>query len=149
MTEILYYHLTEKTLEAVLPGLVEKSLGRGWQVVIQAGSQERIESLDALLWTFRDESFLPHGSTRDGSETDQPVWLTTDDDTPNGAQIRFLVDGAELGDPTGFERVVYMFDGHNNAEVEAARKRWKRDKESGCDLTYWKQNASGGWEKMA
>ena len=149
MTEILYYHLTTKSLETVLPGLVQKSLDRGWQVVVQAGSDERVAAIDALLWSFRDGSFLPHGATRDGTEADQPVWLTTGDDTPNDARIRFMVDGAELDDPSSFDRVVYMFDGHDHTAVEAARERWKRDKKSGHDLTYWQQTASGGWEKKS
>ncbi len=149
VSEVLYYHLTEKTLEAVLPALVEKSLGRGWPVVVQAGSQERVEALDALLWTFREDSFLPHGAVKDGFESDQPVWLTVDNDTPNDAKIRFLVDGAQIDDPSPYERVVYLFDGHDNSAVESARQRWKLDKKAGHDLTYWQQSPSGGWEKKA
>ena len=149
MTEILYYHLTEKTLENVLPGLVQKSLDRDWNVVIQAGSLERVQSLDNLLWTWRDDSFPPHGATRDGTESEQPVWLTDETDTPNNAQIRFLVDGAGIDDPTPFERVVYLFDGHDNDAVEAARVQWKADKAQGYDLTYWQQDASGKWQKKA
>lgn len=149
MTEILFYHLTEKTLDAVLPGLVEKSLARDWSVVIQSDSDERVRSLDSLLWTFRDESFLPHGATRDGTENLQPVWLTSDDDTPNDANIRFLVHGTQIDNPEPYDRVVYMFDGHDNLAVEHARARWKFHKESGHEQTYWQQGASGAWEKKA
>lgn len=150
MTEILFYHLTERTLDQVLPGLVKKSLQREWKVVVQAGSTERVEALDSLLWTFRDESFLPHGSTRDGTEGLQPVWLTVERDNPNSADIRFLVDGADLDDGSSYARLVYMFDGHNNDAVEHARKRWKFHKEQeGVEQTYWQQNANGGWEKKA
>ena len=150
MSEILFYHLTEKTLEAVLPGLVEKSLARDWKVVVQAGSTERLEALDIHLWTYRDESFLGHGAVRDGTESLQPVWLTTTDDNPNGAKIRFLVDGAEADNPSDYDRVVYMFDGHDNSALEHARARWKhhKDKED-CELTYWQQTPNGGWEKKA
>ena len=152
MSEILFYHLTEKTLEQVLPGLVEKSLGRGWNVVVQAGSSERVEALDALLWTYRDDSFLPHGATRDGSESAQPVWLTCENDLPNEAAIRFLVDGADIDNTESYERIVYMFDGHDNTAVEHARERWKFHKEQkgeADELTYWQQTPSGGWEKKA
>ncbi|MEM9278590.1 MAG: DNA polymerase III subunit chi [Pseudomonadota bacterium] len=150
MTEILFYHLTERTLEQVLPGLVEKSLARDWKVVIQAGSQEHVEAIDALLWTWRDESFLPHGSIRDGTERLQTVWLTTDDDNPNHAKIRFLVNGCGIDDPSDYDRIVYMFDGHDNASVEHARDRWKFHKsQEEHDQTYWQQTANGGWEKKA
>ncbi|MGI9350379.1 MAG: DNA polymerase III subunit chi [Rhizobiaceae bacterium] len=150
MTEILFYHLTERTLDQVLPGLVEKSLARDWRVVVQAGSSERIEGLDIVLWTYRDESFLPHGASRDGTEKLQPVWLTTQDDNPNGANIRFLVDGAGVDAVSDYERVVYLFDGHDNAALEHARARWTIHKEQDVhELTYWQQNAKGGWEKKA
>ena len=150
MTEILFYHLTERTLEQVLPELVEKSLARDWHVVIQAGSSERVEVLDTVLWTYRDESFLPHGAIRDGSENRQPVWLTVTDDNPNNAKIRFLVDGAGMDNVKEYDRVVYLFDGHDNAALEHARERWKIHKDQNDhDLTYWQQSANGGWEKKA
>lgn len=153
MTEILFYHLTEKTLEQVLPGLLEKSLSRDWKVVVQLGSQEYLETMDAHLWSYRDESFLAHGLLRDGTENMQPVWLTTQDDNPNGAKIRFLNGGAQIDDPSHYDRIVYMFDGHNNEAVEHARGRWKFHKEaadkSGHEQTYWQQTANGGWEKKA
>ena len=142
--------MTERTLEQVLPGLVEKSLARKWNVVVQAGSPERVEALDSLLWTWRDESFLPHGSIRDGTESLQPVWLTERDDNPNQAKIRFLVDGAEIAEPDGYDRSVYMFDGHDNAAVEHARGRWKHHKDQpDCQQTYWQQSPNGGWETTA
>ena len=149
MAEILFYHLTERTLEAVLPGLLEKCLERGWRTVVQAGSRERVEALDAHLWTFRDESFLPHGMLRDGTEAAQPVWLTEGDDNPNSANIRFMLDGAEPPDLSAYQRGIYIFDGHDNEAVEHARTRWKAEKSAGHEVTYWQQNARGGWEKKA
>lgn len=153
MTEILFYHLTEKTLEQVLPGLIEKSLSRGWKVVIQLGSQQNVEALDEHLWTFREDSFLAHGCLSDGTENLQPVWLTTGDENPNQAKIRFFSGGAHLDDPSAYDRIVYMFDGHDNEAVEHARGRWKFHKDlaetSGHEQTYWQQNANGGWEKKA
>lgn len=149
MTEVLFYHLTESNLETALPGLLEKSVERGWKVVIQAGSQERIEALDAHLWTYREDSFLAHGATSDGTQSMQPIWLTAEQDNPNGANIRFMVDGAVPDDLAGYDRAVYMFDGHDNDAVLQARERWKIEKEAGFDLTYWQQKPNGGWEKKA
>ncbi len=150
MSEILFYHLAERTLEQVLPGLVEKSLARNWRVVVQAENTEKLEALDAKLWTYRDESFLPHGMTRDGTEGLQPVWLTIGDDNPNDAKIRFLVEGAELDDTSSYDRIVCIFDGHDNAAVEHARLRWKFHKDQeGNKQTYWQQSPNGGWEKKA
>lgn len=149
MTEIWFYHLTESTLEKALPPLLEKSLERGWRAVVQAGSDERIAALDNQLWTWRDESFLPHSALRDGTEKDQPVFLTLEDDNPNGSSVRFLVDGAEPGDLDEYERVIYLFDGHDESALAQARERWKAEKAAGRAVTYWQQNDRGGWEKKA
>lgn len=153
MTEILFYHLTERTLDQVLPGLLEKSLSRDWKVVVQLGSESQVEQLDEHLWTYRDESFLAHGCLRNGSEALQPIWLTTEDDNPNGAKIRFFSGGAQIDEPSAYDRIVYMFDGHDNEAVEHARGRWKFHKDasqtSGHEQTYWQQNPNGGWEKKA
>jgi DNA polymerase III subunit chi len=149
MTEFLFYHLEHQPLERVLPSLVEKTLERGWRAVIQAGSEERLEALDALLWTYKDDSFLPHGTKKDGNAELQPVYLTTGGDNPNGATVRFLVDGAVAPDLAGYARLVTLFDGHDPTAVATARAEWKRAKAAGCAVTYWQQSESGRWEKKA
>ena len=149
MAEILFYHLTESTLEEVLPGLLERSVGRGWKVVVQTGSEERRDALDTHLWTFRDDSFLGHGTDREPHAGEQPVLLTTTAANPNGAQIRFLVDGAEPPPLDGYERAVLMFDGHDEAQMAAARGHWKALKAAGHELTYWQQGPDRRWERKA
>jgi DNA polymerase-3 subunit chi len=149
MTEVLFYHLGRQPLDKVLPGLLEKTLERGWRAVVQAGNSERAEALNALLWTYADESFLPHGSARDGFTDQQPVFLTAGEDNPNAATVRFLVDGAEAGDLRGYARVVYIFDGRDQDAVAQARAAWKNAKGAGFEVTYWQQSDTGRWEKKA
>jgi DNA polymerase-3 subunit chi len=148
-TDVLFYHLERQTLEQVLPGLVERTLQRGWHAVIQAGSAERLAALDSLLWTYKEDSFLAHGTQTDGYAEHQPVFLTTGDDNPNGAAVRFLVDGAVAPKYGGYLRVVCIFDGRDPAAVERARKQWKEAKAEGCAVTYWQQTEAGRWEKKA
>ncbi len=150
MTEILFYHLQRQPLEQVLPTLLQKSLERGWRVVVQASSEERIDALDAHLWTFRDDSFLPHGTVRDGGANDQPVLLTVDDANPNGATVRFLVDGAAVpADAASYQRIVLIFDGDDPEAVGAARERWAEAKQKGFDATYWQPDEQGRWQRKA
>jgi DNA polymerase III subunit chi len=150
MTEILFYHLQQKPLEAVLPTLVEKSLERGWRAVVQATSAERLAALDDHLWTFSDESFLPHATDKEPDAAEQPVVLTLSDGNPNNAAIRFLVEGApvpaEIG---GYERLVLLFDGNDDEALAAARADWKSVKAAGHEVTYWQQDARGRWERKA
>lgn len=149
MAEVLFYHLTESTLEDALPGLLERSLQRGWKAVVQTGSEERRDALDAHLWTFRDDSFLAHGSDREPYAADQPVVLTVEQANPNGAEIRFLVDGASPPDIGPYQRAVFLFDGHDAAQVEAARGHWKTMKAAGHAVTYWQQTPDRRWERKA
>jgi DNA polymerase III subunit chi len=148
-TEVLFYQLDLHPLDKVLPGLLEKTLERGWRAVVQAGNRERAESLDAALWTYTEESFLPHGMARDGFAAEQPVFLTADDGNPNGASVRFLVDGADAADLGAYVRVVYLFDGRDDGARAMAREQWKRAKAEGFAVTYWQQNERGRWEKKA
>lgn len=149
MAEVLFYHLTESTLEDALPGLLERSLQRGWKAVVQTGSEERRDALDAHLWSFRDDSFLAHGSDREPHAADQPVVLTTGDANPNAAEIRFLVDGASPPDIEPYQRAVFLFDGHDAAQLEGAREHWKTMKAGGHAVTYWQQTPDRRWERKA
>lgn len=149
MTEVTFYHLERQPLERVLPELLEKCLERQWRVVVQVGSEERAQALDAHLWTYRDDGFLPHGTVKDGHASAQPVFLTSGTDNPNRATVRFLADGAETTDFTGYERVILLFDGNDPDAVERARESWKAATTAGHAATYWQQSAAGRWEKRA
>ena len=148
MAELLFYHLTRRRLEQVLPELLEKTLQRGWRAVVKGGSVERIEALNGVLWTYNRAAFLPHGLKADGFSDRQPIYLTTEEERPNGAQVLFLVDGADTGEAAAYDRVCDLFDGNDDEAVSAARARWKRAKEAGHTLTYWQQSESG-WVKKA
>ena len=149
MGEILFYHLSEHRLERALPVLVERSLARGWRVVVQAGEGTDLAVLSRALWTFRPDSFVAHGWGEEWREraAEQPVWLTDGDDTPNGATVRFFVEGAEPGDLSALKRAVFMFDGHDEAALARARRQWAALRGEGGKLAYWKQNDAGGWER--
>jgi DNA polymerase-3 subunit chi len=149
MTEILFYHLTESKLEDALPPLLEKSLERGWKVAIQTVDEERRDFLDAHLWTFRDDSFLPHATDASPAPQGQPILLTASEVNGNGANVRFLVDGAEPPAVEAYERIVFMFDGYDAYQLEMARNHWKRLKTEGHALTYWQQSPEGRWQKKA
>lgn len=150
----MFYHLMEQPLEIALTGLLERSLQRGWRVVVEGRDRSRLEALDQHLWTYRADSFLPHAMQipeTDASETDahQPVWLTTEADNPNAANVRFLIDQAEATDDAMHDRLVYMFDGLDMEAVGHARERWKAEKALDRKLTYWQQSQEGRWEKKA
>ena len=148
MTEIGFYHLVSTSLERALPKLLERALAQGHRAIVRAASAERIEHLNAVLWTYEDESFLPHGSSRDGNPAAQPIWLTERDENPNGSSLLVLTDGVEAADLSAFARCVDLFDGNDAEAVAAARARWRRAREAGHALTYWQQTGAR-WERKA
>ncbi len=148
MADILFYHLETRPLEAVVPQLLEKTLERGWRAVVEVGSRERAEALDAHLWTWRDDSFLPHGLAGDDTDALQPVLITTEGDNPNGANVRFFVDRAVPQSADGYDRLVYLFSGLDPEAVAEAREAWRNLRGNGA-LTYWQQDETGRWQEKA
>ena len=148
MAEIGFYHLLTTPLERALPRLLERARAQGYRIVVRAGSSERVEHLNTLLWTWDEASFLAHGSARDGNPASQPIWLSDGQDNPNGATMLVLLDGVEAEDVSSFARCADFFDGNDDAAVASARERWRRAAASGHTLTYWQQTAAG-WEKKA
>lgn len=146
--EVWFYHLERSSLDQVLPELLEKTLGRGWKALVRTGEVERIEHLDSWLWSYRDDSFLPHGTDHEPLADRQPVLLTTKQENPNGAEALFLIDGAEPGDLSPHTRCIVLFDGRDEAALAGARARWKTFKGQGLPVSYWRQ-VERGWEKQA
>jgi DNA polymerase-3 subunit chi len=150
LTEVFFYHLQRQPLEAVLPTLLQKSLERGWRALVQGTSAERLAALDDHLWTFSDDSFLPHGTDREANAADQPVLLTLGEGNPNGASILLLVEGAAMpADPSAYQRIALLFDGADPDALAGARSQWQAAKAAGHEVTYWQQDARGRWERKA
>ncbi|WP_309088723.1 DNA polymerase III subunit chi [Phenylobacterium sp.] len=148
MTEVWFYHLERTGLDQALPELLEKTLQRGWKAIVRSPAAERIEHLDGWLWSYRDDSFLPHAPAGEPAAERQPILLTTGFDNPNGADALFLVDGAEPGELAGYQRCVVLFDGGDPEQLSVARAQWTKVKGQGFSVSYWKQQARG-WEKQA
>jgi len=150
MTDILFYHLERQPLEKVIPALLEKTLERGWRAVIRAKTAEKVQLLDEALWTYAEESFLPHAVVSEPFAEVEPIVITASMEEPNRPDILFLVEGAEFPETvTSYQRVVLLFDGNDDAALADARKAWKEVRARGLDSTYWQQNENGRWEKKA
>lgn len=149
MTDVAFYHLQSASLEAALPKLLEKTLAAGKRAVVLAASVERVEALAVQLWTYNPDAWLPHGTAQDGAAAEQPIWISPNDENPNGAQFLFLCDGADSAAVASYERCFDLFDGNDAAAVEAARRRWQARKAEGHAVTYWQQTGRGGWERKA
>ena len=150
MTDILFYHLERQPLEKVIPALLEKTLERGWRAVIRAKTADKVQLLDEVLWTYAEESFLPHAVASEPHVEVEPIVITASIEEPNRPDILFLVEGAEFPESvSNYQRVVLLFDGNDDVALADARKAWKEVRGRGLDSTYWQQNENGRWEKKA
>jgi DNA polymerase-3 subunit chi len=152
VTEVRFYHLQRARLEEVLPVILERCHQRAERVLVLAGSTERVEALAALLWTYRPDSFLPHGTARDGEAARQPIFLAPAEvevGNPNGAPVLILSDGARHPQIGDFKLVCELFDGHDEAAVAAARAQWRTCKEAGHSVVYFQQADTGKWQETA
>jgi DNA polymerase-3 subunit chi len=147
--DVWFYHLERTSLDQALPELLEKTLARGWKALVRSTARERVEHLDGWLWSYRDDSFLPHGVADEPMAERQPILITTGMDNLNGADALFLIDGAEAGDVSAYARCVLLFDGRDEAALAAARGRWSGFKNAGAAVSYWRQGENGGWRKEA
>jgi len=147
--EIWFYHLERSRLDQVLPGLLEKTLQRGWRALVRGGAAHRLDDIDEQLWTYRADSFLPHGLASEDHAARQPILLSESGENLNRAQALFIVDESELGATEGYERCFIIFDGRNEQALQFARERWRTLKAADANLAYWKQTDEGRWEKAA
>tara|TARA_B100000686_G_C16785522_1_gene974974 strand:+ start:2136 stop:2579 length:444 start_codon:yes stop_codon:yes gene_type:complete len=146
VTDISFYHAVKTAPDIVLPTLLEKILKSGSRAVVQTISDERVEMISGLLWTHEPNSFLPHGTRRDGNSTDQPIWITAEEENPNSSEILVLIDGSSVVNLRSYNRCLFIFDGSETA-LASARARWLSYKEAGHRLRYWQETAKGSWRK--
>lgn len=149
MSRIDFYHIQTTDLEHTLPILLDKAYALQKKILVKIGTPERLDYINTMLWTYDDDSFLPHGAKSDGNAELQPIWLTSGEDNPNGAVMLFLVDGAicQTDKLSEFERVFYIFDGNDADMLAKAREFWKLVKGAGLESFYWQQNDQGKWQQ--
>jgi DNA polymerase III subunit chi len=148
VTEIRFHHLERRRLDQALPGLIERALEEGRRVVVRASSDEMVAALNERLWTYDEASFLPHGAASDGDPATQPVFLTSAVENPNAATMLVRLSGAEPGEADdAFDCVALVFDGRDESALGQARSEWRRLKDQGRAISYWRESDEGGWER--
>lgn len=146
--EYWFYHLEASTIQGVLPGLLEKTLQKGWRALVKLPEMQ-LKDMDDYLWTYKDDSFLPHGRDDEPMAEQHPITLSASATSASEHQAVFLLGGENVNDMSGVERCMVMINGRSQDDVMRERKRWKVLKETGASLSYYQQNVRGSWEKKA
>ena len=149
MGTAVFYHLIRSSAEETLATILPRALGQGWRVMIRSPDRARLERLDARLWLEPEEGFLPHGLEGGPQDADQPV-LLGQGPAVNGAKVLALIDGAVAEDTeiAAMERVWVLFDGMDEARLQAARGQWKAMTAAGHAAQYWSEEGDR-WQKKA
>jgi DNA polymerase-3 subunit chi len=148
VTEIRFYHLEQRRIDQALPPLLEHALEEGRRVLVRASSDEMVAALNERLWTYDESSFLPHGAAGDGDPMTQPIFLTSELENPNAATMLVKLSGAAAKEADdAFDLVVLLFDGRDEAALGHARGEWRRLKDQGRTISYWRESDEGGWER--
>ena len=148
MTEHWFYHLEHATVESVLPMLLEKSLEKGWRCLVKT-TPDTLQYFDEFLWSFKDDSFLPHGRDDEPLADLSPVILSSTLQAADGADVVILLGGEDIEELSGVTRCLFMINGKNSDDVQNARARWVRLKKLGANLSYYQQDDRGRWQKKA
>ncbi|WP_418212000.1 DNA polymerase III subunit chi [Aquisalimonas sp. APHAB1-3] len=112
--------------------LTDKARERGHRVFLRVADDSTAKTLDELLWTFRDRSFIPHAIDGPGAP-DEPVLIGTDD-APSRGEGDLLVNLANspVATPGVFQRIVEI--GDNDPDVrQSARQRFRWYREQGIE----------------
>ena len=148
MSEFRFLHCERRRVDQALPDLLARFCLDGRRTIVRAPSAEMVQALNDRLWTFDDASFLPHGAAGDGDPASQPVFLTERVGNPNAAVALILLSGAETSpEDEAFETTFRLFDGRDEDALAEARREWKRLKDAGRAVSYWREGDDGGWEK--
>jgi DNA polymerase III subunit chi len=148
MAEFRFHHLERRRVDQALPDILQRALDDGRRAVVRGSSDEMVAALNDRLWTYDDASFLPHGAAGDGDPSSHPVFLTACAENPNSATMLVLLTGAGASPADdAFEEVVLVFDGRNEEAIAEARREWKRLKDAGRMISYWREGDEGGWER--
>jgi DNA polymerase III subunit chi len=148
VSEVRFHHLERRRVDEALPRILERALEEGRRVIVRASSEEMAAALNERLWTFDDASFLPHGAAADGDPATQPIFLTSEVENPNGATMLVRLSGAVAAEgDEAFDLAFLMFDGRDESALAHARAEWRRLKDEGRAISYWRESDEGGWER--
>lgn len=118
-----FYLAGDSSAEVVVPPLARAAKRGGERLLVVAGENAQLDSLDRALWERCAEEFLAHGRAGQGHEERQPLLLSRSCEAPNGARIALLADGRWREEAETFDRALLVFE---NTGRQAARETWRR-----------------------
>ena len=137
-----FYHLTRDPAEKLVPMLASKSLDVGKRILLLAQDERSCIALGNALWSDEPTSFLAHDFAGSERQADQPILISDQCESANGATYIMLSDGRWRDEALAFERVFFLFSAE---QIDHARTVWRQLSASeAVTPRYWKQDG-GRW----
>ena len=147
MTQIIFYSTAPLQVEKTLFALLEKSLEKGNKSLLLFKDKEKCLSINEQLWTYKQNSFLPHISEDDQiyDNIDVPVYLSTKNENPFKAELLFSIDGFLPDNIDHFERVIIIIDVNDELLNEKYKNYYLDINKNFEDIVFYKSNDNGKW----
>jgi DNA polymerase-3 subunit chi len=140
-TNVLFHHfesIEKKDFLIYVCKLIEKGYKQNINpIFIKTDTQEQAEELDKILWTFRQESYIPHAIVNLDINNTQPVqigWM--DHEIKDAEAIINLSEG--MPDITNHLKKIHEIIENIDKKKEKARERWKKYKSIGFNIKAYK-----------
>ena len=147
MTQIIFYSTAPLQVEKTLFALLEKSLEKGNKSLLLFKDKEKCLSVNEQLWTYKQNSFLPHISEDDQiyDNIDVPVYLSTKNENPFKAELLFSIDGFLPDNIDHFERVIIIIDVNDELLNEKYKNYYLDINKNFEDIVFYKSDDNGKW----
>lgn len=130
--KVTFYDIPHEQAFALAAKLAQAAWDKGKRLIVRCEDTHQAKALDDHLWTYRDESFVPH-EVSDGAlhDTRARIVLTTGDVAPIEPDILLQLAPAERAFAERFGHVIDLVDHRDDARLTASRQRYKAWTEAG------------------
>jgi DNA polymerase-3 subunit chi len=137
MTEVLFVQTSASRMEMRACEIAEESYAQGRRLQIIALDQEQAERLDDLLWTFKPDTFIPHGLwVGSPDEPAQPVVVTTRKEAVEGMDSLLMMGYGEVDLVGQFSHAFHLVLVDNEDRLDGSRRYWTLLKDAGFSLRH-------------
>lgn len=113
--------------------LLEKAHAKGHRVYVVCNNQEDAELIDELLWTFKEDSFIPHNLQGEGPEPPPPIQISYGKEPRGFNDILLNLTNQIPLFYNKFKRVMELVI-NVEAEKEEGRVNYRDYRAKGCEL---------------
>ena len=131
-----------------LPRLLETLYREGIKCLVYTPPLHQRDEINGLLWTYRADSFLPHGRCSDPYAEAQPILVSHQCVPRNGATACLMLNGNGPENLSVFHAYYYLFQAGHEASTQGSRTHWRRHQEAGHTLSLHRQDEKG-WTQVA